>query len=264
MIALLAQLPSEAKIRTELRRIVYGAHLSCPRCRSRQVHRSEARYRCRRCRRPFTLLTGTWLESAKLALRTIWALLWCYTQQVPVKQTQAFCHVSEPTVRYWFRIFRLHVPMVEPILEGTVQLDEAYFKNTALMLAKQVGTSNLAYTVFAKRVLDKRDAARFLFQSVAPRSRLQTDGAGIYQRIDRWWPVTHRRDIHRKWEFALTSEIEGAFGNLRTFIRRMYHHVTPLYLPELVAEFCARFTHPEWFISPQTFLQKTLCPVPVA
>jgi len=264
MIALLKQIPSEAKIRTELRRLCFGANLHCPRCHSRRVYRSETRYRCRRCRRPFTLLTGTWLEGAKIALRTVWGVLWCYTQQVPVRQTQKLCHLNEQTVRHWFRTFRLHIPMVEPILEGTVQLDEAYFKNTALMLAKQVGTSNLAYTVFAKRVLDKRDAARFLFQSVAPRSRLQTDGAGIYRGIDRWWPVAHRTDIHRKWEFALTSEIEGAFGNLRTFIRRMYHHVRPEQLPEYVTEFCARFCSPETFDSPRTFLQKTLCTVPTA
>ena len=68
--------------------------------------------------------------------------------------------------------------------------------------------------------------------------QLHTDGAGIYQGIERWWPVQHRRDIHKKLEFELTSEIEGLFGNLRTFIRRMYHHTTPEKLLEIVSEFC--------------------------
>ena len=80
----------------------------------------------------------------------------------------------------------------------------------------------------------------------------------IYKGINKWWPVNHQRDIHNKWEFGKTSEIEGMFGVLRTFIRRMYHHVTPEYLPEFVAEFAVRFSHPEIFESPIEYLQKTL------
>lgn len=48
------------------------------------------------------------------------------------------------------------------------------------------------------------------------------------------------------------------FGNLRTFIRRMYHHVTAEQLPEYVREFCARFSSPEIFESPRAYLRKTL------
>jgi len=154
------------------------------------------------------------------------------------------------------------VPDIQHILQGTVQMDEAYFRQLSLLFAKQVGTRNLAWQVVQKSSVDKRDAANFLFQNIQPRSRLQTDGSGIYKRIDRWWPVKHHRDIHRKWEFALTSEIEGLFGNLRTFIRRMYHHSTPNYLPEYVGEFCLRFSQPEIFSSPLTYLEKTLAPVP--
>ena len=70
--------------------------------------------------------------------------------------------------------------------------------------------------------------------------------------------VATQIDIHKKFEFGLTSEIEGMFGNLRTFIRRMYHHTTPKYLPEYVGEFCLRFSSPEIFISPYDYLEKTL------
>lgn len=264
MIALLHQIPSEAQIRHHLRRLIFGKNLFCPRCSSRKVYVSESRYRCRRCRRPFTLLSGTWLKSIKLSLRTWWCLLWCWTQAVPVVQTQKLCHVSEPTVRFWFREFRLHLPTFQPILAGAVQMDEAYFRSVSLLMAKEVGSRKIAHTLLPRVSVDKRDAAHFLFQYVEPRSRLQTDGSGIYKRIDHWWPVTHRKELHKKWEFELTSEIEGLFGNLRTFIRRMYHHSTPEYLPEYVGEFCARFSSPEIFASPFTYLQKVLPPVPFA
>jgi transposase-like protein len=262
MIALLNQIPSEAQIKKILRKIIFGKNLSCPRCRSRSVYASENRYRCRQCRKPFTLLTGTWLEGIKLSLRTFYALLWCWTQKVPVKQTHKLCHASEVSVYYWFRQFRSHLPEFEPILQGKVQMDEAYFKQLSLILAKQMGSKKLARQVIFKKSIDKIEAARFIFQSIEPNSKLQTDGSGIYKRIDDWWPVKHKVDIHKKFEFGLTSEIEGMFGNLRTFIRRMYHHATPEYLPEYVSEFCLRFSSPEIFNSPNDYLAKTLKPVP--
>jgi len=216
------------------------------------------------CRKPFTLLTGTWLEGMKLDTRTWYALLWCWTQRIPVLQTHTLCHVSEVSLYYWFRQFRLHLPQLEPILAGKVQMDEAYFKHISLLLAKQVGSRNLAHAVILKDSVNQSEALQFVFQSVAPHTRLQTDGAAIYKTVDHWWQVDHRVNIHKKFEFDLTSEIEGMFGNLRTFIRRMYHHTSPQYLPEYVSEFCVRFSSPEIFDSPLSYLEKTLTTVPLA
>ena len=262
MIALLNQIPSEAQIRKQLKKIIYGSHLFCPRCHKRDIQVSENRYRCRRCRKPFSLLSGTWLSGMKLNVRTCYALLWCWTQKIPVLQTQKLCHVSEEAVYHWFRQFRVHVPVLQPILSGTVQMDEAYFRSLSLLMAKQIGTKKLAFQVVSKSSVNKTEAAEFIFQSVEPKSTLHTDGASIYKTIEQWWQVTHRVDIHKKFEFGLTSEIEGMFVVIRTFIRRMYHHVTPQYLPEYLAEFVARFSHPELFDSPYAYLTKALPPVP--
>jgi len=263
MIANLNQIPSETKIRKYLRQIIFGRNIHCPFCKSRQIYRSENRYRCRKCRHPFSLLSGTWLKSMKLSLRTFWGLLWCWTQKVPVLQTQKLCHLSEEAVRHWFREFRLHLPQFEPILEHQVQMDEAYFKKMALILAKQVGSKKLAFQVIDDNSVNKSEAAEFLFQYIKPNSKLQTDGSSIYKNINQWWPVKHRREIHSKWEFSLTSEIEGMFGNLRTFIRRMYHHTTSEYLPEYVSEFCLRFSSREMFDSPLSYLEKSIHSVPL-
>lgn len=258
----LNQIPSEAQIKKHLRKIVFGKNIFCPFCRSRSVYRLENRYHCKRCRKHFSLLSATWLKGMKLSLRTFWLLLWCWTQRVPILQTMKLCHLSEEAVRRWFREFRLHLPQLEPILEGKVQMDEAYFKSLSLILAKQERSKKIAHQVIFKNSVDRNEAANFLFQHVKPRSQLRTDGSGIYQGINKWWPVKHKRDIHRKFEFGLTSEIEGMFGNLRTFIRRMYHHTTPEYLPEIVSEFCIRFSSQEIFESPLSYLEKTIKPVP--
>ena len=262
MIALLNQIPSEAQIKKHIRYIRFGKYMRCVWCHTRQVRAYEGRYRCRRCRKSFSLLSGTWLSGTNLHLRTIWALMWRWTQKVPVKQTRKLCHVSEKCVRHWFQQFRLHLPVVEPILNDTVQMDEAYFRHTALLLAKQVGTKKVAFEIIKRTSVQRHEALGFLTQYIEPNTKLRTDGAAIYQNINQWWSVKHRRDIHSKFEFALTSEIEGMFGNLKTFIRRMYHHVTPEYLPDIVGEFCHRFSHPETFDSPLTYLEKSLPSVP--
>ena len=258
----LNQVPSEAQIRKYLRRILFGKNLFCPKCRSRQIIRYEHRYRCKKCRIKFTLISHTWLKGMKLPYQKFWLLLWCWTKQIPVQQAISLVQLSEEAVRRWYDKFRSHLPVNQEVLEHMVQLDEAFFRRTGLMMGKQEGSRKLAFIIFERTNIQREDAAEFLHQYVRPRSKLRTDGASIYKGIHHWWPVRHEMDIHRKFEFGSTSEIEGIFGNLKTFIRRMYHHTTPEKLPAIVSEFCYRFSSPETFDSPLTFLEETLTFVP--
>ena len=264
----LKQIQSEAQIKKLLRRIVFGRNISCPDCQTRDVLKSEDRFWCRKCRIRFSLLSHTWLSNLKLPLQTFWLVLWCWTAQVPVRQTALLTRLSTVTIYHWFEVFSSHLPEDKELLEHLVQLDEAYFgsmsKNTikALFLGKQVGSRKLAYRIVNKRSPVREDAWDFLREYIAPETKLNTDGAMIYRGIEKWWPVTHRYDIHRKFEFDNTSEIEGMFGVLRTFIRRMYHHVSSDKLPLLVSEFCFRFSHPEIFENPYQYLLITLKLVP--
>lgn len=259
----LNQIPSAAQIQKYLRRIVFGKNVFCPVCRFKQVVKYEDRYRCKRCRLKFSLLSHTWLKKMKLPYQQWWLLLWCWTTAIPVKQAQDLTHLSNKAVRHWYAQFRAHLPPNTVILEHLVQLDEAYFKQRALIMGKEPGTRKLAFAMLTQASVQRQHAVWFLQQYVKPNSRLHTDGAAIYKGIERWWPVQHRTDIHKQWEFALTSEIEGTFGNLRTFIRRMYHHSSPEHLPEYVGEFCYRFSSPETFKNPLSYLKKSLTLVPI-
>lgn len=261
----LNQFHSETKIKKILKHLIFGHNLKCPRCGTRQVKASARRYWCQRCRVHFSLLSHTYLKASKLSLRVLWAVLWCYCKKVPVQLASELTKVSENGIRRHYDLFRAQIPDAYGILKHQVQLDEAFFfgkKGKALMLGKQVGTRDLAFAVYETQNLGKNEATSFLYQNVAPRTRLQTDGGGIYRGIDQWWPVCHKKDIHSKWEFELTSEIEGMFGVFRTFIRRMYHHVTKEKFEEYVREFCVRFSSPQLFSSPSQFLEKTIKPVP--
>lgn len=254
----LRQIPSEAQIRKMFRRQLFGKNMFCPWCRSRKVTSERDRYRCRTCRQRSSLLSHTWLTNMKLPLVQFWAVLWCWTAQIPIRQTMSLTKLPDHTVRHWFGQFRSHLPDQTHVLERLIQLDEAFFHRRFVMVGKEIGTRKLAYAVGEDPHPDRRDTASFLFQFVEPGSELWTDGSRIYQHMDRFWPVGHARDIHSRFEFRHTSEIEGVFGNYRTFVRRMYHHHWSVNLEKYVREFCFRFSSPELFENPQYYLSKTL------
>ena len=258
----LKQIPSKTQIKKYIRRIIFGKNIFCPKCRSRSIIKYEDRYRCKKCRLKFSLISHTWLKGMRISYQKFWLILWCWTSQVPIKQSMSLSELSEKAIRHWFDLFRSHLPENSVILEKIVQLDEAFFKQRTLMMAKQKGTRNLAFEILTTTKPQRHHATYFLKEHIKPKSKLRTDGGTIYQGIDKWWPVKHKRDIHSKWEFSLTSEIEGAFGNYRTFVRRMYHHHWSENLSEYVSEFCFRFSSPEIFDNPLKYLELTLCLVP--
>lgn len=257
----LNQIPSERQIKKFIRRVVFGKNVFCPECRSRKVVVFEKRYRCRSCRLKFTLISHTWLKGMKLSYQKFWMVLWAWTTAIPVSQTQLLAGLSREAVSHWHDLFREHLPQDHVILGKIVQLDEAYFKGWSLVMGKEQGTRKIAFMMW-KSAVEKHHAVQFLMEHVKPGSKLCTDGSWIYRAIHRSWPVEHAWDIHQRFEFGRTSEIEGMFGILRTFLRRMYHHVTPEKLPEYVREFEARFSSPEIFKNPRYYLAKTLSLVP--
>src|SRR3989344_1841988 len=185
----LNQIPTETQVRKYLRKAIFGSSkLFCPVCHHSNPVVYEDRYRCRRCRGKFSLLSHTWLNNLKLPLQQWWMLLWCWTVRIPVLQAQSLTKLSEVTVRHWYDQFRLHLPEEVHILERIVQMDEAYGKGWCLLMAKQKGTRKLAYDVLTE-FPNRTHATHFLFQKIKPGTELWTDGAKIYHGIDNWWPV---------------------------------------------------------------------------
>lgn len=271
---ILHQIPSETKIRRELKKILFGKTLFCPNCGSKSVKRYGKRYRCRSCRRPFSLTSVTWLKGMKIPLKTFWLILWCWCNKTPLDQTVKISGVSRVTIIRWFDKFREHLPqdkLSNVRLSGIVQMDEAYRgkknKKYAIVGAKERRGQDsskkrkMALEFIPKPSVDRKDAITFISQHIEPKSHLHTDGAAIYKKIDNWWEVEHQYERHNRWEFSLTSEIEGLWGNFTTFVSRMYHHLTADKAPEYIREFTARSMFPEWFQNPQSFLKTSLKPL---
>ena len=211
------------------------------------------------CRHTFSIKSVCWLKGSKLSLEQIWLLLWCWQKQVPVKQTVDILGLSYPTVFNWFKKFREHIPKerTDALLCGDVACDEMFTKDTAIIGAKQKGTRNIVLQVLYEKDPNKRHAMEFMTKFVKTNSNLFTDGSGIYRGIGNTHNVSHTYEVHSRFEFTLTAEIEGLWGVFRTFVRRMYHHVTYKHLESIVCEFCLRFRRDKIFNSPLDYL--TVC-----
>lgn len=267
--SILQQIPSKCTLRRELKQAVFGSRVRCPHCLSRQIRliKQEERWRCRRCHKPFSITSCCWLKGAKLSLETIWLLLWCWQREVPLKQTTAIVGISYPTVYRYFSLFRDHIPperLEPPLLSNQVAVDEAFTKDHCIMGAKEKGTRNIALRVLEVKDPSKHDAILFLTRYVVPGTHVCTDGSRIYRGIEKWHHLTHSYELHKKFEFTLTAEIEGLWGVFRTFVRRMYHHVTKYKLKQTVAEFCLRFRQDKIFQSPYEYWRLCLSPQPFA
>lgn len=268
-VSALSQIPSEKQIRKKLEKVIFGKKgVWCPGCGKKNrvyVLKTHRLWRCARCRNKFSLTSVTWLKGAKISLQHLWSLIWCWQKKIQVDQAVSLCGLSVPTVRRYYEFFRDHLePGFEVILEGNVQMDEMFVKGAFVMGAKDVKRKQIHLKVVSEPYPGKRHALEFIQQHVRPGSVLCTDGGGIYKGCEKWWPLEHVHEIHKRFEFEITSEIEGIWGVLRTFIRRMYHHVTFRKFPKVVAEFEARQSHPELFETPLNLLTNLLTPVKLA
>jgi transposase-like protein len=264
----LSQIPQERAIWKQLKKIVFGKMVKCPDCgRSSYVKEIQRHkmYRCTKCHNRFSVTNMNWLKGMKISGRHLWILIWCWQQKINIQQANTLTKLSIPTVRRYYELFRDNLNLdFSVVLEGKVQMDEMFVKGAFVIGAKDIVRKRIKLKVVYKKSPDKGDAMDLIFNHVKPGSDLCTDGGAIYRGCGNWWPVNHRRDIHKKFQFGLTSEIEGTWAVLRTFIRRMYHHVTIQKLPKVIAEFEARFSQKEIFESPLKFLKNSINAVTLA
>lgn len=265
--SILKQVPSYQTLRTNLKRIVFGGdgRPQCPQCESYQVKSitRAQRWRCRQCRHPFSIKSCCpFLKYSKLSLETIWLLVWCWQKKVPRQQTADICGVSAVTAYNWFAKFRNNIPKkrAETVLgekTDTVACDELFMGEKAVIGAKAKGTRNVVLKVLNTEDPHKQHAVEFLTRFVATDTTVCTDGAGIYRGIEDYHRIEHEYERHNQFEFELTAEIEGVWANFRTFVRRMYHHVTTDKLPLIAREFALRFSQNRIFRSPRDYF--TIC-----
>lgn len=198
---------SEESCVAYLEKLRWGNGFICPRCAvvGEAYRSSRGRLMCRSCRVQTTVTAGTLLDKTRTPLRVWLAAIWYVTNQKQGVSALGLQRVlglgSYQTA--WAILHRLRRAMVRPgrdLLQGNVEVDETYVAITDIAKTKsgrdfQSKTSDAIIAIAIerlepkgfgrirlRRVLSKsaRHVMPFIRASVAPGSRVCTDGSGAY------------------------------------------------------------------------------------
>lgn len=259
---------SEDAARAMLEKMRWPNGAICPKCGGVDPYKLNGRstrkgvYKCRACRKQFTVTVGTIFEDSHIPLAK-WLLaiqLLCASKKgMSAHQLHRMLGLTYKSA--WFMAHRIRYAMTRPPLSdklrGTVEADETFIggkphnrhigkrspappKTPVLSVIERGGNvrSVAVASVTAKTLRAAID------ENVVRQARLMTDGAGAYTSIGRSF-ASHDTVDHVAGEYvrgdAHVNTAESYFSILKRGIFGVYHHVSEQHLGRYLAEFDQRW-----------------------
>ncbi len=240
----------------------------CPYCGSVKVntktnHKSMP-YRCKetKCRKWFSVKTGTPMQSSKLGYQDWLYVLYCMATNLKSVSSMKMHRDLEITQKSaWFAMHRArHVWNTDPEerFEGPTEADTTHIggkrKNKPLKVrAKLEGRGAVDMTtvvgikdrktnqVRAKVVPDEKGITLrgFVYDHTEPEAKVYTDDASAYERLPNHDSVNHSRLEYVKGEVH-TNGIESFWSMLKRSHTGTFHKLSPKHLDRYVGEFYGR------------------------
>jgi IS1 family transposase len=199
----------------------------------------------------------------KLSYQQLVVLILAWQRRMPPGPVKEFTGLSYTTIARWSWRFRKHLPQDNGLLEGIVEVDEAFFgrkrhHNQLMVVGAVERYGRLRLRIIADREQDTLEA--FLLASVDTKSQVCTDGWSSYQGIQ-YYGYDHWMCNHSEYEFGETNIIESVWSNCKRQLRRMYGKLNnQRWLATFMRELEARYNFPELFKNPIDYLQVCLVP----
>ena len=226
--------------------------------RTRTGAQTERRlWKCKACRKQFSVITNTIMHGTKVPIRTwVFVLLEMVSSKngVAAREIERKYHVTPRTA--WHMTCRVREAMksdpLAPLFSGVVQADEMYVGKRQ----KGAGTGHLdkvpVVTVVeeggrAKSTVVQRSfqAPQVVIDYTDPEATVVTDEASIYFDLDQF-VAKHATVNHGKKEWVrggyTTNTVEGFFGQVRRSISGTHHRVTNKHVARYMAEFDFRYS----------------------
>jgi transposase-like protein len=246
---------------------------TCPRCKSVRIYQmvgrdgqrnKDYRWRCRQCKKFFTVRTGTIFEESRLPLR-IWVYaFWkaCSSKKgISALQLSREMEITHKSALFVLR--RVQHGLGEknlPKLTGTVEVDEVFIGGRPRyrgVSKRGRGTDKIPVAGIVQRDGDvrfqmlKRVSAKNLSKFIAEKAdgscRLITDDLNLYRVVGREFQGGHHVVRHRMGEYVRfgtdvhSNTIEGVFSLLRRGVMGSFHSVSRKHLPNYLNEFQFRW-----------------------
>ena len=235
--------------------------LACPHCGSVNVATIENRkpqpYRCRDCRKHFSVRTGTCLHASNIPLSK-WAIaVYLYSTNLKGLSSMKLHRdlgIGQKAAWYMAHRIRTMWKKAEGRMKGPVEVDEVYIggkdrnkhSNKRLRVGggmggktPVVGAKDRATKQVSVKVLDNATAPAvvgFVESITAPGTMIYTDGSNLYNRL----PRPHEAVEHTAGEYvrgeAHTKGIESLWAMTRRTIMGTYHKVSKKHLPRYMTE----------------------------
>jgi transposase-like protein len=245
----------------------------CPRCKSAQVYQmvgrdgqrnKDYRWRCRDCKKFFTVRTGTIFEESRLPLR-IWVYaFWkaCSSKKgISALQLSREMEITHKSALFVLRRVRHGLgEKNQPKLTGTVEADEVFIGGRPRysgISKRGRGTEKIPVAGIVQRDGDvrfqmlKRVSAKHLSKFIAENAdrscRIITDELNLYTKVGRQFEGGHEvvrhgwRQYVRPGTDVHSNTIEGVFSLIRRGVMGTFHSVSRKHLPNYLNEFQFRW-----------------------
>ncbi|MCY4575502.1 MAG: IS1595 family transposase [Chloroflexi bacterium] len=265
LVKLMEMFPDDATAEAWFASVRWDGKPVCPFCESERVrtvpNRKPMPYRCRDCRKHFSVKHGTVMQSSKLGCR-VWAIA-VYLLTTGIKGTSGMKLHRDLDVTYktaWHLAHRIRkaFPEVMATFAGPVEVDETAIggleKNKHANKKTRQGRGTVGKTIVVG-VLDRptnqvvagtvaeadaRTLQGKVLDATDTTAQVYTDDAGAYRGIAR----KHEAVSHSTGEYvreqAHTNGIESFWALLDRGIMGTFHHVSPKHLDRYVTEFAGR------------------------
>jgi transposase-like protein len=249
----------------------WGTAPACPRCGDASVYRmtSESggrnanyRWRCKGCKKMFTVRTGTVMEETRLPLRVWVYAFWkaCSSKKgISALQLAREMEITHKSALFVLRRIRHGIgtdTKIEPKLTGTVEIDETYVggkpryhgnnpqgratKKAAVVGMVQRG-GDVRFRLMERLTIEK--LANVLVENADMTCTVRTDDFNMYHPLGRMFRGGHETVKHSAREYKRpgtdvhTNTIEGVFSLIKRGVMGTFHSVSRKHLPNYLNEF---------------------------